>query len=98
MAVATKSRIRSDVASLSTGRLAGYYDSKGHFLHTLSQCLADYGYHLDSAELMDLIGDEGRKNLSVIKDDSGPSAIDYFAVCSWYAMPSGRIEFTVYLS
>lgn len=95
MTIATKSRIRSDVAALSTGRLAGYYDDKGHFVCALSYCLADYGYKLDCAELWDMVGDEGRVNLPIY---SSIGEADFWAVCSWYTMPSGRIEFTVYLS
>jgi len=94
--IRAKHPVREDFAGWSTGSGRGYYyPSKGHAVRAFDSALQGFDLHLDSEDLADFYGDDGRKIVAV--HDEYKRLVGW-AVLSWYRMPSGNYEFTGYLA
>lgn len=101
--------VREDFSAKSTGSWdgtvrTGYYESKGGAVRAYESVLKSYALDFDPAELWDMSNDSGHITIDVcIVDDSfGDDAVYKdcvgCAVIMWHRMPSGRYEFTGYLT
>lgn len=88
--------VREAFAGCSTnGKSVSYYETKGHAVCAFDEALAAYGLHFAPEDCNDLRDNEGWATLRVC--NAADVRIGY-ARLSWYRMPSGRYEFTGYLS
>lgn len=77
-------KTREAVATIAT-----YHDTKGSFVSKLTDVLDAAGLEVD--EFINMPGDDGRTRLLI-------AGYDNVVFCSLYRMPSGRYEFTAYIS
>jgi len=86
-------KMRNEFAGMS-----GYYETKGAAVAAYDSVLNDYDLGLDCAEMH---GDEGRTVVAIHEVDDNYEPCDDpvgYAYLSWYRMPSGRYEFTGYIT
>jgi len=87
--------IRNAVAGCSSGPI--YYGGKGLAWHAVNNVLNGFNLQLEPA---DCSGDEGHTLLEVCPQSEDGINLDDSVGCvsfSWYRMPSGRYELTVYM-
>lgn len=82
-------------ARAAIAALPNYFDYKGHAWDAVNTILAGYGWELDCFEMP---GSEGRTLADVIATNSENCEPVGQCCLAWYRMPSGRYEFTIYLS
>lgn len=87
-AIKAKDKIRGKIAECS-----GYYDFKYLGINAVDTILAANGYCLVSS---DYPGDEGHR-LTAFHPIENNDFVGFVSF-SWYRMPSGRYEFTVYIT
>ena len=97
MTIKAKDPVREAFASCSTnGSSVGYYETKGHARRAFDTVLNGYGLFFDEVDCYEWHGSNGRVNCYIC-DEIGHGRAGC-AVISWYQMPSGRYEFTGYIS
>jgi hypothetical protein len=88
--------VRDSFAGCSSGNNgANYYDTKGQAIDAFYKVLEPWGLWWDWNELMVLTGDDGWRVIPVYNSFG---CLVGSAHLSWYRLPSGRYEFTGYLS
>ena len=102
MTIKRRDPVREAFASCSTGNVetgnAGYYVFKADANYAMRAALARFGYCFDENDCQSWHGNEGRVTIDVCVDGDEQGDVVGCAVISWYRMPSGRYEFTCYLS
>ncbi len=94
--ISAKHPVRNAFAGKSSGNGgAGYYETKGHAVNAFDNALQDYDLSFDRDDCISLPDNEGWKTLRVL---NAYDVVVGYARLSWYRMPSGRYEFTGYLS
>lgn len=89
------SPIRKAVAEQST-----YYDNKANAIKALDQALAYFQFRTKCCQLPDNSGSCLVEVVSIDVDFSEEdyNEADFHIYASWYRMPSGRYEFTFYVT
>jgi len=93
--------VREDFAGCTTGSVkgvgrTGYYMTKGHAINTFDDRLQIYGLCLNTDDLFDFPGDNGRKTIA-IHNEFGRTV--GYAILTWHRMEiSGQYEFIGYLA
>ena len=93
--------VREAFSANSSG--ARYYDTKGQAVDAFDASLNDYGFYLDSDDLMGWSGDDGSVTVAVRVETNGPFDIPGEDNCvghahfTYYRMPSGRWEIIGYM-
>lgn len=96
MTIKRNDPVREAFSSCSSGNVPGpYYETKGHALRAFDTALADFGYHLDTADNAAWSSDEGRHTVDIYNEDAECVGR---AVFYYYRMPSGRWEFVAYIT
>jgi len=96
MATKISRKCRNDFASRSSGSGdSSYYDTKGHGVDAFYEALQDYDFGFYLNDVIDFCGDAGRKVITITDEFGDESGC---AVLSWYRLPSGRYEFTGYIT
>ena len=91
-----KNPVREAFAGRSTnGKDVGYYATKGCAVRAFDNALLDFELAFAEEDCTGFDGDEGWKTLAVCNTYNVRVG---YAHLSWYRMPSGRYEFTGYLS
>jgi len=90
--IKAKHPVRVAFAGCSSGPC---YRTKSLAINAFDGALLDYDLCLDRDDLVDFIGNFGRKIINVL--DEYQHVVGR-AVITWYRMPSGRWEFVGYLA
>ncbi len=90
--------VREELSGCSTGSGGPYYPTKGDAISAYKSALAEWGLCFNPDDLMDMPGDFGCVTIDVCNDELECSARVGSALLAWYRMPSGRYEFTGYLT
>lgn len=85
--------VRTAVAGCS-----GYYDWKCRIAGALNTALAPWDMYVDSIDYPDLPGCEGYNIFAIYSKIGDRIEVAGYVNISWYTMPSGRIEFTTYVT
>jgi hypothetical protein len=92
--------VREDFSGCSSGNgRVNYYGTKGCAVSAYSAVLRAYGLCFDTADMICMLGDDGRINIDIYTDDSECARFVGCAMLMWHKMEvSGRWEFTGYLA
>lgn len=93
MKVKLKSPIRTAVADQST-----YYDNKGSAIKALDQALAYFQFRTKCCQLPDNDGSTLIPAVDMNCEDEDTAEDKFYVYTAWYRMPSGRYEFTFYVT
>jgi len=96
MSIKRNHPVRRAFCSRSTGNDRGtYYSTKGAAIDAFDAELQAFDLCLDTEDMSDFLGNEGRKNINVCDEHGNCVGL---AVFTWFRMESGRYEFIGYLA
>ena len=85
--------VREAYAGLSNR--SNYHETKGCARREYDAMLMLFGYHFDHNSWADFYGDDGRRTIEILNDVEAEVG---YAVIYWHRMPSGKWEFTSYIT
>ncbi len=93
--ITAKHPSRKQVAALTTTN--NYYPTKGDAISAVDKVLEQYGWTTGDCNPL---GDTGRLSVPVVRNDERGLLVEEVGTLafSWYRMPSGRYECTLYLA
>jgi hypothetical protein len=99
MTILRNDPVRERFAGCTTnGKSVGYYGCKGAAVSTFESALREFGYCFAHDVAYGWANDDGRMTCRICKDGDEWGNSVGCALISWYRMPSGRYEFTGYIS
>lgn len=98
--IAVRDPVREDFSECSSGNgLGSYYETKDSAIHTFESVLVEYGLCFDPADIIAMMGDDGRTTIDIYTDELECARFVGMAVLMWHRMEeSGRWEFTGYIA